>query len=115
MAGPLPEAKVGVIVVRMVERLKILRDYFPTAVFTGKSLLFISEESRVELSEHKRGSPGEEHSGVVIRVRLFARDAEGEFVPGHYEDFEMEDISDMAGEIEKFVQFAVGKNLKEMM
>jgi len=99
----------------MTERLEILRDYFPTAVFTGKALVFISEDSRVELSEHKQGSLGQAEVVSVIRVRLFAKDAGGEFVPGHYEDFELADISDLAGEIEKFVQFAVGKNLKEMM
>ncbi|MHC4132873.1 MAG: hypothetical protein ACYSR3_12925 [Planctomycetota bacterium] len=32
-----------------METLKILQDYFPTAVFTGKCLVFISEEWRVEL------------------------------------------------------------------
>jgi len=36
-----------------METLKLLRDYFPTAVFTGKCLVFISEDWRVELTEHK--------------------------------------------------------------
>jgi len=35
----------------MMETLKLLRDYFPMAVFTGKCLVFISEDWRVELTE----------------------------------------------------------------
>ena len=97
----------------MYERLKKLRDYFPMAIFTGTSLIFISEDSRVELSEPSRGSIVEGGESSTVRVRLFSKNAEGEFVAGHYEDFNLENISEMAGEIEKFVQFAVGKNLKE--
>lgn len=97
----------------MATRLRILRDYFPTAVFTGRALVFISEDWRVELTERSKGGPGLSSDQVIVRVRLFAKDANGEFLPGHYEDFEIQDIPDLAGEIEKFVQFAVGKNLKE--
>lgn len=96
----------------MNERLRLLRDYFPTAVYTGTALVFISEESRVELTQ-RNGSLAGDLMAEVIRVRLFTRDSNGEFTPGHYEDFQIEDISDMAGEIEKFVQFAVGKNIHE--
>ena len=96
-----------------MERLKILRDYFPTAIYTGKALVFISEDSRVELTEHSRGSLAEGETVSVIRVRLFVKGESGEFEPGHFEDFELAEISDLAAEIEKFVQFAVGKNLKE--
>ena len=95
----------------MNTRLKILRDYFPTAVYTGSALVFISEETRVELTEHSHGSlMGDD---ATIRVRLFAKIPNGEFAPGHYEDFDIQEISDLAGEIEKFVQFAVGKNIIE--
>ena len=97
----------------MNTRLKILRDYFPTAIYTGKALVFISEDSRVELTEHARGGFASDQVVPIIRVRLFAKSGTGEFESGHYEDFELTDISDLAGEIEKFVQFAVGKNLKE--
>ncbi|KPK75710.1 MAG: hypothetical protein AMJ79_10105 [Phycisphaerae bacterium SM23_30] len=97
----------------MNERLKILRDYFPTAIFTGNKLVFISEDSRVELTEHRRDNFAEDQTVPIIRVRLCGKRPDGEFEPGHYEDFELLDISDLAGEIEKFVQFAVGKNLKE--
>jgi len=97
----------------MATRLKVLRDYFPTAIFTGKALVFISEDSRVELTEHTRGGLGTGEGTSVIRVRLFAKNGQGEFEPGHFEDFELADLGDLAGEIEKFVQFAVGKNLRE--
>lgn len=96
----------------MNDLLKLLRDFFPTAVYTGTALVFISEESRVELTQRNGAMTGE-FACPVIRVRLFTRDSNGEFLPGHYEDFQIEDISDLAGEIEKFVQFAVGKNIHE--
>ena len=97
----------------MKKRLEILRDYFSTAIYTGKALVFISEETRVELTEHTHGSLARPDGVSTIRVRLFSKEANGEFVQRHYEDFDLEDISDLAGEIEKFVQFAVGKNIKE--
>ena len=110
----MPPRRVRVIVDNMANRLKILRDYFPTAIYTGKALVFISEESRVELSEHQRNPMAGGDEITVIRVRLFAKQPNGEFEQGHYEDFELPDISDLAGEIEKFVQFAVGRNIKEL-
>ena len=96
----------------MNDLLKLLRDFFPTAVYTGTALVFISEESRVELTQRNGAMTGD-IAPPVIRVRLFTRDSNGEFIPGHYEDFQIEDISDLAGEIEKFIQFAVGKNIHE--
>ena len=90
-----------------------MRDYFPTAVFTGNELVFISEDWRVELTEHKRENFAADTTAPVVRVRICDKTDTGEFEPGHYEDFELTNISELAGEIEKFVQFAVGKNLKE--
>lgn len=95
-------------------RISLLREYFPTAVCTGNALVFISEESRVELTEHQQGGFSGEAAVPIIRVRLFARTDTGEYEPGHYEDFQLPDISDLAGEIEKFIQSAVGKNIKEL-
>jgi len=97
----------------MTDVLKILRDYFPMAIFTGRSLVFISEDSRVELTECSSPAMTGDKKLATVRVRLFAKNEHGEFEPGHYEDFSLPDISDLAGEIEKFVQFAVGKNIKE--
>ncbi len=97
-----------------METLKLLRDYFPMAVFTGKCLVFISEAWRVELTEHKdsdfskaQGQPS------VIRVRIFKRTLEGELIPGHYEDFQLASLGELAEQIEKYVQLAIGANLRE--
>ena len=97
-----------------METLKLLRDYFPTAVFTGKCLVFISEDWRVELTEHKDSDfskAGVEPS--VIRVRIFKMTLHGEFAPGHYEDFQLASLGELAEQIEKYVQSAIGKNLRE--
>ena len=97
-----------------METLKLLRDYFPTAVFTGKCLVFISEEWRVELTEHKdndfsdsRGQPS------IIRVRIFKIAINGDLVPRHYEDFQLESLGELAEQIEKYVQSALGVNIRE--
>ena len=96
-----------------MQLLQQLRDYFPTSIFTGSSLIFISEESRVEITEHTEEDFATGQQQIFLRVRLFDKDLDGQFHPGHYEDFRLPTISEMASEIEKFVQFAVGKNLKE--
>ena len=97
-----------------METLKLLRDYFPTAVFTGKCLVFISEDWRVELTEHKDSdfSKGHEEPSI-IRVRVFKKALNGEFVPGHYEDFQLASLGELAEQIEKYVQMALGTNLRE--
>ncbi len=97
-----------------METLKLLCDYFPTAVFTGKCLVFISEEWRVELTEHKDSDfskAGGEPS--VIRLRIFKRTLDGELIQGHYEDFQLASLGELAEQIEKYVQMAIGANLRE--
>ena len=87
-----------------METLKLLRDYFPTAVYTGKCLVFISEDWRVELTEHKDSDysqSGEQAS--IIRVRVFKKALNGESVPGHYEDFQLRSLGELAEQIEKYV------------
>ena len=49
----------------------------------------------------------------VVRVRIFKKALNGEFVPGHYEDFQISAISELAEQIEKYIQAAVGKNIRE--
>jgi len=94
--------------------LKLLRDYFPTAVFTGKCLVFVSEDWRVELSEHKDSDFSKaEREPSVIRVRIFKKALNGEFVPGHYEDFQLEPLNELAEQIEKYIQSAIGTNINE--
>jgi len=98
-----------------METLKLLRDYFPTAVFTGKSLVFISEDWRVELTEHKESDfSKQEKQAPVIRVRIFKKALNGDYIGGHFEDFQIESLGELAEQIEKYVQMAIGSNLKEL-
>jgi len=97
-----------------METLKILRDYFPTAVFTGTCLVFISEHWRVELTEHTDTDFSKSaDEPAVIRVKVFQKALNGDFVPGHYEDFRLESLGELAEQIEKYVQLAVGTNIRE--
>ena len=97
-----------------METLRQLCEYFPMAVFTGKCLVFISENWRVELTEHKDSdfSKSQEQPSV-IRVRIFKRTLGGELLPGHYEDFQLASLGELAEQIEKYVQMAIGANLRE--
>ena len=84
------------------------------AVFTGKCLVFISEDWRVELTEHKDTDFTQtEDSPSVIRLRIFKRTLEGDLIPGHYEDFQLASLGELAEQIEKYVQLAIGANLRE--
>jgi len=97
-----------------METLEILRDYFPMAVYTGKCLVVISKDWRVELTEHKDSDfTRSEGQPSVIRVRIFKRTLDGELIPGHYEDFQLASIGELAEQIEKYVQLAVGVNIRE--
>ncbi len=97
-----------------METLKLLRDYFPTAVFTGKCLVFISEDWKVELTEHKESDFSKvDAEPSIIRVRIFKKALDGNFVPGHYEDFQLASLGELAEQIEKYVQSAIGRNLRE--
>lgn len=98
----------------VMETLKLLYDYFPMAVFTGKCLVFISEDWRVELTEHKdKDFAKNSNEPSVIRVKIFKKALSGEFVPGHYEDFQLDPAGVLAEQIEKYVQLAVGTNIRE--
>src|SRR3990167_8927475 len=97
-----------------METLKELYDYFPTSVFTGGSLVFISEDWKVELTEHQNSDFSKtSRSCPVIRVKVFKRTLNGEFLPGHYEDFQIDSVGDLATQIERYIQAAVGKNIRE--
>jgi hypothetical protein len=98
-----------------MDTLKLLRDYFPTAVFTGKCLVFISEDWRVELTEHKESDFSRSQAETpVIRVRIAKRALDGELIQGHYEDFQLEALGELAEQIEKYVQLAIGENIREL-
>jgi hypothetical protein len=97
-----------------MDTLRVLRDYFPTAIYTGKCLVFISEDWRVELTEHKdddfsKGST----QAAIIRVRIFKRAINGDSTAGFYEDFQLPSLGELAEQIEKYVQAAIGANLQE--
>jgi len=97
-----------------METLKLLRDYFPMAVFTGKCLVFISEDYRVELTEHKDSDfTSSQGMPSVIRVKIFRKTLEGQLIPGYYEDFQIASLGELAEQIEKYVQLAIGTNLRE--
>ncbi len=97
-----------------MEVLKLLYDYFPTAVYTGKCLVFISENWRIELTEHRSADFSQAMDVMpLVRVRIFQKALNGEFIPGHYEDFQLDTLSELAQQIERYVQFAVGANIRE--
>ncbi|HOK94679.1 MAG TPA: hypothetical protein PK052_01385 [Anaerohalosphaeraceae bacterium] len=96
------------------EILKLLMDYFPTAVNTGRSLVFISEDWRIELIERKNPFFGQNITNTpIIRVKVFKKALNGEFLAGHYEDFQILSINDLALQIERYIQNAVGTNIRE--
>ncbi len=85
------------------------------AVYTGKCLVFISEEWRVELTEHKENDFSKaDNQTPLIRVRIAKRALNGDLLPSFNEDFQIEPLGRLAEQIEKYVQMAVGKNLKEL-
>jgi hypothetical protein len=97
-----------------METIKKLRDYFPTAVYTGKCLVFVSEDWRVELTEHKDSDftkAGEQPP--IIRVKVFKKAISGELIPSYHEDFQIASLGELAEQIEKYVQMAIGSNLRE--
>lgn len=97
-----------------MDTIRLLSDYFPMAVFTGKCLVFISEDYRVELTEHQDSDfTSSEGQPPIIRVRIFKKTLEGQLIPGYYEDFQLSSIGELAEQIEKYVQLAVGVNLRE--
>jgi hypothetical protein len=44
---------------------------------------------------------------------VFKKALSGEFVPGHYEDFQVEPVSELASQIERYIQNAIGRNMRE--
>ena len=97
-----------------METIRKLRDYFPTAVYTGKSLVFVSEDWRVELTEHKESDfTKATEQPSIIRIKVFKKAINGELVPGYHEDFQIAVLGELAEQIEKYVQMAIGTNLRE--
>jgi hypothetical protein len=49
----------------------------------------------------------------TIRVKIFKKTLNGDYVQGHYQDFQLESLSDLAMQIERYIQNAVGQNIRE--
>jgi hypothetical protein len=98
-----------------MEMLRKLADYFPTSVFTGKCLVFVSEEWRVELTEHKSHDFSSKAAKLsMVRVRIFRKEM-GEYMMTHSEDFQLPQMGELAEAIEKYVQYAIGRNIREII
>ncbi|MBN1795040.1 MAG: hypothetical protein JW804_00045 [Sedimentisphaerales bacterium] len=99
-----------------METIQLLRDYFPTAVYTGNCLVFISEDWRVELSEHKESDYSKKTAQPnIIRVKVFKKTVNGELLPSYHEDFQIASLGELAEQIEKYIQMAIGSNLRETL
>ena len=84
------------------------------AVNTGQCLVFISEDWKVELWEHHNTSYGlTKQSTPCIRVKIHKKTLNGDFVQGHYQDFQLDSLNELAQQIERYIQFAVGQNIRE--
>ena len=98
-----------------METLRLLAEYFPTSIYTGKCLVFVSEEWRVELTEHKnRDFSSGKPQPPIIRVKISRKDKD-DFVLTHSEDFLLPQPGELAAQIEKYVQFAIGRNIREII
>jgi hypothetical protein len=98
-----------------MEMLKKLADYFPTSVYTGKCLVFVSEDWRVELTEHRsRDFSRMQSQTSTVRVKIYRKDM-GEYVLSHSEDFQLPQMGELAEAIEKYVQYAIGRNIREII
>ena len=76
--------------------------------------MFVSEAWHVELTEHKDDDFSKDgKEPPIIRVRISKKTIDGNTIPGHYEDFQLVQIGELAEQIEKYVQMAIGANLKE--
>ena len=78
-------------------------------VWTGEGF---DEETREEV--RRLIDSRDEKEPPIIRVRIFKKALNGEFVLGHYEDFQLANLGELAAAIEKYVQLAIGANLREI-
>ena len=93
----------------MSERLGQLRDRLPLpTVFTGQSLVCISQQWRVEISEQVSKDYATGNTRSTFRVRISEKLDDGTYQPGHEEVFAIEDVGRLAEEIDRFITYAVG-------
>ena len=95
-------------------RLEQLRERLPLpTVFTGRSLVCISQQWRVEISEQIARDFAAGKSKSKFRVKVSEKLDDGTYQPGHEEVFAIEDMGRLAEEIDKFITHAVGFLLRE--
>ena len=93
----------------MSERLDKLRERLPMpTVFTGRSLVCISEQWRVEITEQVSKDYAQNTSRSSFWVRLSEKLEDGSYQPGHEEVFAIADVGQLAEEIDRFITHAVG-------
>ncbi len=97
-----------------MEILNALYDFFPTAVHTGSCLVLVSDEWKVEMWEQKKrpmGSP--ENEKTFIRVKFFKKMLNGQWLQDQYMDFDCSSLNVLADQIERYIQFSIGKKYRE--
>ena len=93
----------------MTEKLDQLRERLPLpTVFTGQSLVCISQQWRVEISEQTSKDYASGNTRSSFRVRVSEKLDDGTYQPGHQEVFAIEDMGQLAEEIDRFITYAVG-------
>ena len=93
----------------MSERLSQLRDRLPLpTVFTGQSLVCISQQWRVEISEQTSKDYASGSTRSTFRVKVSEKLDAGPYQSGHEEAFAIEDVGQLAEEIDRFITYAVG-------
>lgn len=94
--------------------LNSLYDFFPTAVHTGSCLVLVSDEWKVELWEQKkRPIESPDNEKIFIRVKIFKKALSGQWLADQYVDFEFTSVNILADQIDRYVQFSIGKNYRE--
>lgn len=94
--------------------LEQLIEFFPTAVYTGEKLVFVSQNWTVEVIEHTEKvycSLGEGYS--TVRVNVYKTPDEGYRQLVNSEDFTLKDCCQLAAQIEKYIENAIGALIKE--
>ena len=93
----------------MSERLDQLRERLPMpTVFTGQSLVCISQQWRVEITEQTSKDYASGSTRSSFRVRVSEKLDDGTYQAGHQEVFAIDDVGQLAEEIDRFITFAVG-------
>ena len=93
----------------MSDRLSQLRERLPLpTVFTGQSLVCISQQWRVEISERTSKDYATGNTRSTFRVKVSEKLDDGTYQSGHEEVFAIEDMGRLAEEIDRFITYAVG-------